>query len=159
LFLFRARSLSLCLADPTRQPVPNLPPTSLDVDAATSARSLASSARPRPFRPVPYLPTSPCSLVPSVELSHPSLALHTRPGKLRHRSPRTTVVPRPLLSPRHARSVGMLCLITCSSGHLLVRTSPSGLPSQCSSEHFLRIRSPPLSTRGFIASPPSSRHS
>jgi hypothetical protein len=50
-FLSHARPLSLCPADPTRQPVPNLPPTSLAVDAPTSAHSWATSTRPRPFRP------------------------------------------------------------------------------------------------------------
>jgi hypothetical protein len=51
LFLFRTRSLSLCLANPTRQPVPNLSPTSLAVNAPTSSCSPATSTRPHPFRP------------------------------------------------------------------------------------------------------------
>jgi hypothetical protein len=45
----RLRARSLCSAEPTCQPVPNLPPTSLAMDAPTTARSPATSARPRPF--------------------------------------------------------------------------------------------------------------
>jgi hypothetical protein len=57
-FIF-ARTRSLCLADPTRQPVPNLSPTSPAVDAPTPACSPTTSARPRPFRPCAPLAHSP----------------------------------------------------------------------------------------------------
>jgi hypothetical protein len=86
----RARSLSLCPADPTHQPVPNLPLTSLVVDAPTSARSPATSACPCPFRPhallayfaIAHLHPQPSFLAPSLAYARDqtsSAAAHRRP--------------------------------------------------------------------------------
>jgi hypothetical protein len=103
-FIF-ARALSLYIADPTRQPIPNLPPTSSALDAPTSAHSSATFARPRPFRPralLAHFPPLTCAL---------SRAL----SPCARRSPKTTAVPRPSLSPRRIRPLGKLRRITCSS--------------------------------------------
>jgi hypothetical protein len=94
------------------------------MDAPTSARSPVTSACPRPFRPRAPLAHFPCSLVPSVELSCPSLALRMQPDELRLRSPKTATVPRPSLSPHRACSLGKLRGITHSSGHPSVRPFP-----------------------------------
>jgi hypothetical protein len=156
----RTRSLSLCPADPTRQPVPNLPPTSLAMDAPMSARSPATSSCPRPFRPcAPLAHFPPTHLRPQSSSLAPSLALRARPDKLRRRSPKTAAVPRPSLSRVMPVPLVSSAASPASRDTLRFVLSPSCLPGSRSPEHFLRSRSPPPSTQDFTASPPSSRRS
>jgi hypothetical protein len=129
------------------------------VDVPTSACSSATSAPLAPLDLVPRSLTSPYSLAPSAELSPPSLALRTRQDKLCRRSPKTATVSRPPLSPYRICCLGKLYRTTHSSGHPSIHPFPSGSSRPRSPEHFLRRRSPPPSTRGFTASPPSSRRS
>jgi hypothetical protein len=90
------------------------------VDASTSARFLATSARPRPFRartPLVHFPLLICAL-------SRALALRAQPGSsaAAHRS--SPPVPRPLLGARHARCLGKLRHITRNSGHPSIRPLP-----------------------------------
>jgi hypothetical protein len=95
----RTRARSLCPADPTRQSVPNLPPTSLALDAPTSTRSPATSTRPRPFRPVPRSHTSPRSLAPLAELSRPARTTRQALPPLTEDRRRSATVVEPPLHP------------------------------------------------------------
>jgi hypothetical protein len=131
-------TLSLGLADPTRQRVPNLTPMSLTVDAPTSACSPATSSQPRPFRaPRPTRPLPPAHLHPQSSSLAPSLALRAQPDKLRRRSPKAAAVPRPSLGPHHARSLGTLHRITRSSGHHSVRPFPLSFARSALTRAFL----------------------
>jgi hypothetical protein len=88
----------------------SLPPTSLVVDAPTTARSPDTS--PRPARPLP-----PSHLRPQPNPLAPSLTLRTRLDKLCRRSPKTAAVLRPPLSPCRVRGPGKHRRITRNLGH------------------------------------------
>jgi hypothetical protein len=121
----RARSLSLARGPHQLDPssLTSRPRTPV-VDAPSTARFPATSARPRPIRARTPLVHFPHSFAPTAELSRPlSRPAHTtRQSAAAHRS--SPPVPRPSLSPRRTRSLGKLCHITRSSRHPSVRHFP-----------------------------------
>jgi hypothetical protein len=107
----------------------------------------------------PRSPTSPHSVALSVEPPRPFLTLRTRPDKLRRRSLKTAAVLRPPLSPHRVHGLGKHRRITRNSGTLQFAFSLPGLPGPRSPEHFLRSRSPLLSTRSSTAPSSSPKRS
>ena len=118
-FLFaRARALSLCLVDPTRQP-------------SLTSRPCSRVHRPpphalAPLELVPHSPTSPCSLAPSAELSRHVSRLARAADYFAAAYRSSSPVSRPSLSPRRTRFLGKLRRITRS-----VRSAKSN-PGRCS---------------------------
>jgi hypothetical protein len=101
--------------------------------------------------PAPRSPTSPRSLAPSVEPFRP--LSHYLPPLAHHRL---------FCDHRRARAPSVSSVSSASPSTtretLLFALPLSGLPGPLSPERFLHSRSPPPSTRGFIAPPPFSKH-
>jgi hypothetical protein len=108
-----------------------------------------------------------CSLKPGVTLTplaqlrpQPnalalSLAPRARPGSSAAARRGLAPVLRSPSSHRRARCLGEFRLAISNSGHPSVRPNSSGLPDPCSPVTSPCSRSPPPSTRGFPAFPPS----
>jgi hypothetical protein len=139
---------SLCPVDPTCQPPPpvtNLPPTPPPW-MATSTQSLATSARPRPFRARTLLAHFPLLICALSRALLPCAHLGTSAAA--HRSP--SFVLRPPSSPRRARCLGEFCLAMSNSGHPSIRPQSlwfarSALTGVLSVQPELRHRRPEAS--------------
>jgi hypothetical protein len=109
--------------------------------------------RPRDLRPSPHVPTpfEPCALLahlPSLTCAlsrtlSPSLSLCPRDQRA---PPPPTVDRHPFYDHRRARAPSVASVssasLSATRDTLWFARSPSGLPSPCSPEHFLRSRSP-----------------
>jgi hypothetical protein len=161
-FFARTRSFSLPRGPHSSVPSASLTsrPRSPAVDAPTTTRSPATSARPRPFRsphttrPLPLLI---CTL--NRALSPPlSLCAHDQPSSAAaHQGP-------PPFRDSHCAYVASVASVSSASPSAVRNTprfapSPSGLPGPHSPECFPCSRSPLPSTRDFTASLSSSRRS
>jgi hypothetical protein len=149
----RAR-FSLCPTEPNCQSVPNFPPTSLAVDAPTTARSPATFSSPCLFRsrtPLAHFPPLSCAL--SRTLS-PPLSLCARdqvaPSPL-------TEDRRPFCDRRRARAPSIAAvssaLPSATRDALWFALPLSDLPGLCSPERFLCSQSLSPLTQGSTAPP------
>jgi hypothetical protein len=142
---------SLCPAEPTCQSVPNLPPTSLVVDAPTTARSPAMFSSPCLFRSrtsLDHFPVPPLACALSRTLS-PPLSLCAR----------DQVTSPPLTEDRRRARAPSVAAVSSASPSatryaLWFALPLSDLPGPRSPERFLRRQSLPPLTRGSTAPPP-----
>ena len=149
----RAR-FSLCPVEPICQSVPNLPPTSLVMDAPMTMRSPATFLSPRLFRsrmPLAHFPPLTCAL--SRTLSSPlSLCARNQVAP-----PLLTEDRRLFHDRRRARAPSVAAVSSASPsatrGALWFALPRSDLPGPRPPERFLRSRSPSPPTRGSTAPP------
>jgi hypothetical protein len=159
-FFSHALTLSLYPVDLTRQPVPNLPPTS-----PSWMHPCPRVLRPpphalAPLELVPRSPTSPAHLRPQLSTLALSLALHAHPGSyaVAHRRP-PLVLRLPWNSPP--------CVLHPVSSALSPTTwnahgfapNPSGPPIRAHRSSSYVAGAPPPSPRGVPAPPPLPRDS
>jgi hypothetical protein len=159
-FSARARSFSLPCGPHPSVPSASLTsrPCSPTVITPTTARSPATSALPRPFRPHALLAHSPLLICALNRAPAPPLSLCARDQPsfvAAHQGP-------PSFRDSHCARVVSVSSVSSASPSVARDTprfapSPSGLPGPRSPECFPCSRSPPPSTRDFTASLLSSR--
>jgi hypothetical protein len=161
-FLFaHTHVLSRCPADHTCQ-APSLTsrPRTPTVDEAMSARFPATSARPRPFRDRTLLAQFPLLICAISRSPSPSLSPCAR---IQAAPPPLTEAHRPLhgCCRAHATPVASVCFASplATQDTSQICPQPLCLPGPRSPVSSLCSWSPPQSTRGFPASPPSPKRS